>query len=191
MFNEKVLALIVSGRMGKNYLDFSKIVDDGYIYDVLKDILQIDNLKVENIPRENLDTKLKNKIYYCEFPINDISIKNDLVLKNKNKEFLKIKYVPISEFPSSNRDLSFSVKNKSKFKDLENFILSYKHDFLNEVFVFDFFDNKKNNEIKIGFRFIFQSSISTLTDIEINSVMKVIIEKSIRIDGVSVPGYEV
>ena len=89
MFNEKVLALIVSGRMGKNYLDFSKIVDDGYIYDVLKDILQIDNLKVENIPRENLDTKLKNKIYYCEFPINDISIKNDLVLKNKNKEFLK------------------------------------------------------------------------------------------------------
>lgn len=191
VFNEKVLALIVSGRMGKNYLDFSKIVDDGYIYDVLKDILQIDNLKVENIPRENLDTKLKNKIYYCEFPINDISIKNDLVLKNKNKEFLKIKYVPISEFPSSNRDLSFSVKNKSKFKDLENFILSYKHDFLNEVFVFDFFDNKKNNEIKIGFRFIFQSSISTLTDIEINSVMKVIIEKSIRIDGVSVPGYEV
>ncbi len=191
VFNEKVLALIVSGRMGKNYLDFSKIVDDGYIYDVLKDILQIDNLKVENVPRENLDTKLKNKIYYCEFPINDISIKNDLVLKNKNKEFLKIKYVPISEFPSSNRDLSFSVKNKSKFKDLENFILSYKHDFLNEVFVFDFFDNKKNNEIKIGFRFIFQSSISTLTDIEINSVMKVIIEKSIRIDGVSVPGYEV
>ena len=143
MFNEKVLALIVSGRMGKNYLDFSKIVDDGYIYDVLKDILQIDNLKVENIPRENLDTKLKNKIYYCEFPINDISIKNDLVLKNKNKEFLKIKYKPISEFPSSNRDLSFSVKNKSKFKDLENFILSYKHDFLNEVFFLIFLITKK------------------------------------------------
>ena len=191
VFNEKVLALIVSGRMGKNYLDFSKIVDDGYIYNLLKDILPIDNIKVENILRENLDTKLKNKIYYCELAINDTSIKNDFAIKNKNKKFLKIKYVPISEFPSSNRDLSFSVKNKSKFKDLESFILSYKHDFLKEVFIFDFFDNKKNNEIKIGFRFIFQSNISTLTDIEINSVMKVIIEKSIRIDGVSVPGYEV
>ncbi len=191
VFNEKVLALIVSGRVGKNYLDFSKIVDNDYINDLFKDILPIENIKVKNILREDLDTKLKNKIYYCEIPMNDINIENDLVLKNENKEFLKIKYVPISEFPSSNRDLSFSVKNKSKFKDLENFILSYKHDFIKEVFVFDFFDNKKNNEIKIGFRFIFQSGTSTLTDIEINNVMKVIIEKSITIDGVSVPGYEV
>ena len=60
--------------------------------------MQIDNLKVENIPRENLDTKLKIKFIIVSFPLNDISIKNDLVLKNKNKEFLKIKYVPISNF---------------------------------------------------------------------------------------------
>ena len=77
------------------------------------------------------------------------------------------------------------------FKDLEKLILSYKHEYLKEVFVFDFFDNEKNNEIKIGFRFIFQSSISTLTDIEINDAIEIIIKKSLKIDGVSIPGYEV
>ncbi len=189
----KVLGLIVSGRVGKNYLDFSNIINENYVSDLFKDILQTENLNIENIPRENLDTKLKNKIYYCEIPLSDTVFKsiNNSNFKKEKKEFLNIKYVPISEFPSSIRDLSFSVKNKLMFKDLEKLILSYKHEYLKEVFVFDFFDNEKNNEIKIGFRFIFQSSISTLTDIEINDAIEIIIKKSLKIDGVSIPGYEV
>ena len=44
------------------------------------------------------------------------------------------------------------------------------------------------NEIKIGFRFIFQSRESTITDAEVNKVINSIIECALRIDSVRVPG---
>ena len=43
-------------------------------------------------------------------------------------------------------------------------------------------------EIKIGFRFIFQSKKETLTSIQIENVLNDIIKKSILIKGISVPG---
>ena len=39
----------------------------------------------------------------------------------------------------------------------------YIDEFLKEVYIFDYFYNEKNSEIKIGFRFVFQSPNSTIT----------------------------
>ena len=45
-------------------------------------------------------------------------------------------------------------------------------------------------EIKIGFRFIFQSSKSTITEREVNIVMDKIIDFTRSINGVSIPGLK-
>ena len=98
------------------------------------------------------------------------------------------KYEPISEFPFSIRDLSFSIKNPKDYYELQKKILDYKHHLIKEVFIFDFFENKKNNEIKLGFRFVFQSNQKTITEIEVNKIISEIIETASKINTVKIPG---
>ena len=54
--------------------------------------------------------------------------------------------------------------------------------------MFDLFHNPKTNEIKLGYRFIFQSHERTLTDKEIELCTKDILEPILKIDSVSLPG---
>jgi phenylalanyl-tRNA synthetase beta subunit len=56
------------------------------------------------------------------------------------------------------------------------------------VFIFDYFKNEKLKEIKIGFRFIFQSKEQTLTSSQIDLVYNDIVNQSLKIDGISIPG---
>jgi hypothetical protein len=48
---------------------------------------------------------------------------------------------------------------------------------------------EKINEIKIGFRFIFQSSTSTITDLQVNQVIKEITDIAFSIGSIEIPGY--
>jgi phenylalanyl-tRNA synthetase beta subunit len=48
--------------------------------------------------------------------------------------------------------------------------------------------NEKTKETKIGFRFIFQLSDATITDIQVNNIMNVIIEEAIIKFNVKIPG---
>ena len=86
------------------------------------------------------------------------------------------------------RDLSFSVKDFSKLNQLNDYILKFDDEFLKEVFVFDYFHNEKNKEIKIGFRFIFQATSSTITETQVNNIINDIIFHSTNISGVTIPG---
>ena len=105
---------------------------------------------------------------------------------SKNHNF--IKYSSVSEFPSSSRDLSFSIKNIDKYYEIQEYLLAYKSNLIKEIFIFDFYNNQKNNEIKLGFRFIFQSTTSTITENQVNNVMEAIIKHTLSIDSVSIPG---
>jgi phenylalanyl-tRNA synthetase beta subunit len=58
---------------------------------------------------------------------------------------------------------------------------------LKEAFVFDFYKKDPNN-IKIGFRFIFQSRFSTLTISDVDEEMINIVNASKRIAGIEIPG---
>ena len=149
------------------------------------------NVNPINIDRKNLNTKLNNEIIYLELELkslNDLSpdIVNNKKRHSKNHNF--IKYSPVSEFPSSSRDLSFSIKNIDKYYEIQEYLLAYKSNLIKEIFIFDFYNNKKNDEIKIGFRFIFQSYHETITDKVVNNIMKVIIEYTNSIEGISIPG---
>ena len=98
------------------------------------------------------------------------------------------KYEPVSEFPSSTRDLSFVLSNEKKIQKLEDIILNYKTDTLKSAFVFDFYNNK-TGQVKIGFRFIFNSNNKTLTVDEVDNKIDDIVKLCMEIGGVEIPGY--
>ena len=89
--------------------------------------------------------------------------------------------------PSSKRDISLLLKDEEAIPKLEKLLLNYNCDFLKKTYVFDYYKIDENN-IKIGFRFVFQSALSTLTVQEIDKEMNKIISDAITIDGVSLPG---
>jgi len=186
---KRVIGLIASGKVDKNYIDFSKKINKNYFISLLEN-LNISNYKILDIKRESLDSKSKNSIIYTELEIdqfNEIDCSyDDMTISDINNKY----YTPISEFPSSSRDLSFSIKDYSKCKILEEFLLNFKDKLLKETFVFDYYKNDKQKEIKIGFRFVFQSKESTITETQVNKIMNDIINQTKKINSVSIPGLE-
>jgi len=186
--NEKRLAIIISGRRGQNHIDFSQKLDNKYLIDLFNEIDIDINEFISNVDRAKLDTKIKTPIFTIELKINDIykNFENYISLNKTSSNF--IQYKPVSEFPSSYRDLSFSIKDPLKISEVITILLDFKSDLIKHSFMFDYYKNIKIDETKIGFRFIFQSSKKTLTDIEIDRVVKEIIEPVMSIKSVSLPG---
>ncbi len=185
---KRKIGIICSGRVDKNYKDFSKSIDKEYLIKTFNEYIPYLNKNTVEISRENLNTKNKNKIFYIELDIDTIS---KLILKYQPQSLKPKKYniyKPISEYPSSIRDLSFSVRDFSQLEILEKYMLSFEHKDLNDVFVFDYFKNEEKNEIKIGFRFIFQSHSQTMKEEEVNNIINDIITMAVSLKKVSVPG---
>ncbi len=186
--NKRVLAIIASGRVDKNYKDFSNKIDKNYISSIFDDVIDSENLNLSFISRDNLKSKLTSPIIYSEININSLKDIDLSHFEKKSKKIKKLQYIQISDFPSSVRDLSFSVKEPKKSEELVSSILGFNHELLKEKFIFDYYYNEKILEVKIGFRFIFQSSESTITDNQVNNVIEKIIKITRKIDSVSIPG---
>ena len=144
-----LIGIIASGRLGNNYEEFSKKIDHKYIQSILADLYNEDSILIKSIPRESLDTKIKDEIFYVEADINELSFKNDKLEFDNFSLSKEIKYSPISEYPSSYRDLSFSVKNQSSLEALQKLILTYENKLIKSAFIFDFFINEKNRKSKL------------------------------------------
>tara|TARA_B100002051_G_C16736953_1_gene641802 strand:+ start:1471 stop:3369 length:1899 start_codon:yes stop_codon:yes gene_type:complete len=182
------LGIIVSGKKGHNHLDFSKNLDFEYLHETLNNFFNKNIFKIEEIPRESLKTKKNDKIFYAEILINDILEKMLMTPQKSTKKINFVKYEPVSEFPTSTRDFSFSITDFKKYKIVLDHIDRLNDRNLKEVFIFDFYENKKLKEIKVGARFIFQSNSHTLSDQEIQQSIKNLLKPIIDLDGVSVPG---
>ncbi len=182
------LGIVASGIAGHNYEDFSRKINKKYLTELFKKSLPSENFNFKVLNRDSLNTKIKNEIIGCEVDIANFS--SDILKYceiSKSPESFK-EYSPISDLPYSMRDLSFSIKDYSKLKILEKFILEFDDELLKEVFIFDYYHNEKNNEIKIGFRFVFQSSDSTITETQVNNIINVIIGHTREIKGITIPG---
>ena len=107
---------------------------------------------------------------------------------NLNTEFVCNKYIKISEYPSSIRDFSFSIKDISKYHEVMGHLENLKDNNLKESFIFDFYKNHKKNEIKLGVRMVFQSKEKTLSEKEIQSSVDNILDPILALNGVSIPG---
>tara|TARA_Y100000816_G_scaffold201638_1_gene148281 strand:+ start:409 stop:2316 length:1908 start_codon:yes stop_codon:yes gene_type:complete len=187
---EKRLAIIVSGRRGHNHKDFSKKLDRSYLNEILNLKHNISKFDIEEIPRDNLKTKKKEKIYYSEILIKDIPHAFFEHLKLNKAPINFIRYQPVSEFPSSTRDFSFSIKNLDQYNLVISFVEEFHDENLRDFFVFDFYLNEKLGEIKLGIRLIFQSPIKTLSDDDIKMSIDNILKPIINLDGVSIPGLQ-
>ena len=182
------LGIIASGRAGHNYKDFSKKISKKYLTSVFKETLPNENFEFKLLNRELLNTKVKNEIIFCEVDIANFS--SDVLSYKKISKPPEsfIEYSPISDLPYSIRDLSFSIKDFTELDKFIEYILEFKHKLLKEIYIFDYFNNEKNAEIKIGFRFIFQSTDSTITETQVNDIISVIIDHTEEIDGITIPG---
>ncbi|MDC1470189.1 phenylalanine--tRNA ligase subunit beta [Gammaproteobacteria bacterium] len=181
------LGIIASGRVGHNYNNFSKKIDEAFLLDVFKSIFGDKDIAIEQISRNNLNTKIKNNIFYIEISLDKLqSINVNVFNEEHHMEFKK--YTPISEFPSSSKDFSFLIADYSKYNEVIEMTNKIQGMYLKDFFIFDFYKNNKNEEIKIGVRMIFQSNEKTLSDEDIKDSISKILQPFLDIEGVSIPG---
>jgi phenylalanyl-tRNA synthetase beta subunit len=155
---------------------------------MFEEILPNEVFDFQILSRDSLDTKIKNEIIALEVNIERFSedILSYKELSKSPNEFVQFK--PISDLPSSIKDISYSIKDFSKIHELEILLLNYQSNIVKNIFIFDYFHNKKAQEVKIGFRIVFQSNETTLTTAEIELVYNDLVNQSLKIDGVSIPG---
>ena len=184
---QKKLGIIISGRLGNNYRDFTKKLDYKYLNELLNKDNNIDLFDIIEIPRNALDTKKKDKIFFVEIPLENIpsSFYKDIEIDRKTK-FTTIE--PVSEFPSSTRDFSFSINNLSNVNIVISMLDGVSDKLIKNSFIFDFYQNDELNTVKLGYRFIFQSNQKTLSDEDINKKVSEILEPILKLEGVSIPG---
>jgi len=185
---KRKLSIIASGRVGLNFEDFSKKINKKYLTMLFQEILPNEIFDFEILSRDLLDTKIKNEIVTLEVDIDRFS--SDILSYNEisksPEEFAQ--FNPISDLPSSYKDISYSIKDYSKTQALQDLLLDYQSDIIKNVYIFDYFKNEKQEEIKIGFRFVFQSKKITLKSAEIELVYNDIVRQSLKISGISIPG---
>ena len=187
---EKKLGILISGRRGHDYLNFSKKLDYAYLNELLNQNSDNSNFVIKEISREELKTKKKEKIFYTEISLDNIP---DNIFKDLDSVIDPInfiKYQSVSEFPSSTRDFSFSIKDSSKYEDVISSLSNLNDKNLKNFFIFDFYHNKNINEIKVGVRLIFQSTTNTLSDEEIQNSVNRLLKPIIDLDGISIPGLK-
>jgi phenylalanyl-tRNA synthetase beta chain len=185
---QKKLGLIISGRLGNNFKEFTRKLDYEYLNQLLNSNLEIPIFKINEIPRNSLDTKKKDKIFYIEILIDDIPESFFLNLRMDNKAINFITYKPISEFPSSLRDFSFLITNADRVDGIIKTLNGISDEIIKDAFIFDFYKNDKMNSVKLGYRFVFQSHHKTLSEEEINKKVQEIISPILKLDGISIPG---
>ena len=188
--SNRKLSILASGRVGNNYKDFSKKINVKYMNNIFKKTFPNKHFTFRTASRDKMvpNSKSKSDVVYIEINLNDFP-KDVSDYQEKYTAPIEFKtYVPVSEFPSSKRDISYLIKDASKINIIQDIIFSYDSPIIKEIFIFDYYENMKTQEIKIGFRFIFQSKKTTLTDNEVNNEMKMIISDTTSIDSVSIPG---
>lgn len=182
----KKIGLIISGRLGNNYAEFSKKLDSKYLTNLLNEFNK--NFYIEEISRADLTTKKSDLIFYAEAFVDDIKsefLKDEEVSK---PDFNFIKYKPVSQYPSSTRDFSFAITNLSKVSEIIKYFEQLSDETIKDSFIFDFYKNIKTNSIKIGYRLVFQSTKKTLSEKDIQKKVTEVLDPVLKMDGVSIPG---
>ena len=116
----KKLGIIISGRQGLGYKDFSKKLDKKYLKELFKKIGVDVEEYVQDISRDNVDSKIKTPMIGFEVNLNDIYSQVSHLDYSKiiNSNFLR--YHDVSDYPSSYRDFLFQLKMKKTYMSFIN-----------------------------------------------------------------------
>ena len=202
--SERRFALAITGRVDKNAAEFNAQLDYAYLKGLVNSICS-DILKVQptyeltnkkgydfyeslslngvklgglgKVSKDTINSKVKTPVFACELTIDNLVVPDN-------------QFTSISDFPASYRDLSFTLTDLDKVGTLTKLVddITNGNDLLTESFVFDFFQNKKLNLLKLGFRFKFQAEEKSLTDEQIDQIMGKLISDSLALDGISIEG---
>ena len=187
---KKMLGIIASGRIGHNRRDFSKKINKNFIQNIFCDFDEKFVDEILKIARHNVDSKSKDEIFYLEVELSRLApYFKDYELSNETNKF--VKYSDISEFPSSTRDLSVLVGQIEDIQKVSKIIDDHNASILVDKFLFDFYENKEKNQIKVAYRLIFQSKENTLGDKDVDKEMNKMVLKIIEIKNASVPGFKI
>ena len=112
--------------------------------------------------------KIRNSVFIADFNWDLIL---DLVGNNK------IVYKPVNKFPIIRRDLSLLINQDVSFSQLEKIARSVNNSLLQEVNLFDVYNGDKlpDNKKSYAISFVFEDNSKTLTDYQIDEVMKKLI----------------
>ena len=187
---KKMLGIIASGRIGYNRRDFSKKINKNFIQNIFCDFDEKLVDEILKIARHNVDSKSKDEIFYLEVELSRLApYFKDYELSNETNKF--VKYSDISEFPSSTRDLSVLIGQIEDIEKVSKIIDDHNASILVDRFLFDFYENKEKNQIKVAYRLIFQSKENTLGDKDVDKEMNKMVSKIIEIKNASVPGFKI
>ena len=112
--------------------------------------------------------KIRNSVFIADFNWDLIL---DLVVNNN------IVYKPVNKFPIIRRDLSLLINQEVSFSQLEKIARSVNNSLLQEVNLFDVYigDKLPDNKKSYAISFVFEDNSKTLTDYQIDEVMKKLI----------------
>ena len=87
------ISIIGSGRVGKNFNDFSKSIDEAYLKSIFDLTIPANNINFEYISRDGLNSKIKSKIICAEIDVKDIpsDILNYSETSSAPENFIKYK----------------------------------------------------------------------------------------------------
>lgn len=118
-------------------------------------------------PRILSNFDIKQDVYVLELNLEKI-----LVYLRKN-----LKAKEIGKFPEVTRDISMYVSKDIKYKDIESSITKANKKLIEEVKLFDIYENESDKERKsIAVRITFRDNNKTLEENEINTVMDKVIK---------------
>ena len=118
-------------------------------------------------PRILSNFDIKQDVYVLELNLEKI-----LVYLRKN-----LKAKEIGKFPEVTRDISMYVSKDIKYKDIESSIIKANKKLIEEVKLFDIYENENDKERKsIAVRITFRDNNKTLEENEINTVMDKVIK---------------
>ncbi|MDR2009022.1 MAG: phenylalanine--tRNA ligase subunit beta [Bacteroidales bacterium] len=96
------------------------------------------------------------------------------ILKIVNNE---IRYIPVSKFPKVKRDLALLIDKSISYKTLTDLAFATESKLLTEISLFDVYDGKNIEKGKISYAlsFILEDTGKTMTDNQIDKIMKKLI----------------
>jgi phenylalanyl-tRNA synthetase beta chain len=112
---------------------------------------------------------IKQAVYYINFDL------AGLLAAYQSK---KVVYKEVSKYPSVERDLALVIEKEVPFEAIQSSIQQAKLSALNSIRVFDIFESEKLGQGKksVAINFVFNATDKTLTDVEIDAMMKSLIQ---------------
>ena len=194
--NQHLYLTITGNKYEENWNVKNEKVDFFFIKEMVHTILSrlgLTKYKVKEVNTNGLSSglmysvKKKPLVYFGNVDSNILKsykIRNSVFIADFNWDLIldlvgnnKIVYKPVNKFPIIRRDLSLLINQDVSFSQLEKIARSVNNSLLQEVNLFDVYigDKLPDNKKSYAISFVFEDNSKTLTDYQIDQVMKKLI----------------